>query len=298
MSALGRLLTAMVTPFDKDLQVDYERAQELAVRLLETGSDGVVVCGTTGESPTLTNEEKLRLFREVKSAVGNRGVVIAGTGNYCTAESVELTREAEEIGVDGIMLVVPYYNNPPQEGLYRHFRTVAEATRLPVILYNIPARSPRNLEPATVVRLAQDVPNIQAVKEASKNLEQVAEIVAKTPPGFLVYSGDDSITLPVLSVGGYGVISVAAHVVGPQMRQMIDAFVAGRWEEAVRINNHLLPLFKALFATTNPILVKSALRLTGFDCGSLRLPLVPATSKEEEALATVLEQTLGTPIKA
>lgn len=290
---LGRLLTAMVTPFDRELNVDYGRARELARKLVSEGSDGVVVCGTTGESPTLTNEEKLRLFREVKDALGDSAVVVAGTGNYCTRESVELTRAAAETGVDAAMAVVPYYNNPPQEGLYRHFRAIAESSPLPLILYNVPSRSPRNLEPATVARLASDVKNIIAVKEASKNLEQITEIISKTPDGFLVYSGDDSTTLPILGVGGYGIISVASHVAGPQMRRMIDAYVEGRIGEAQEINKRLLPLFKALFITSNPIPVKAALKLSGFPVGGLRLPLVEATEQEEAVIAAAMKQSLS-----
>lgn len=290
---LGRLLTAMVTPFDADLNVDYGRARELARMLVSSGSDGVVVSGTTGESPTLTNEEKLRLFREVKDALGDGYAVVAGTGNYCTSESVELTRAAAEVGVDAAMAVVPYYNNPPQEGLYRHFRAIAEASPLPLILYNVPSRSPRNLEPNTVARLASEVKNVAAVKEASKNLEQIAEIIAKTPDGFLVYSGDDSTTLPILGVGGYGVISVASHVAGRQIRRMIDAFVEGRVEEAQAINCKLMPLFKALFITSNPIPVKAALKLWGFPVGGLRLPLVEATEAEEGVIAAAMKQSIS-----
>ncbi|MGQ9698072.1 MAG: 4-hydroxy-tetrahydrodipicolinate synthase [Armatimonadota bacterium] len=290
---LGRLLTAMVTPFDADLNVDYGRARELARMLVSNGSDGVVVSGTTGESPTLTNEEKLRLFKEVKEELGDSYAVVAGTGNYCTSESVELTRAAAEVGVDAVMAVVPYYNNPPQEGLYRHFRAIAEASPVPLILYNVPSRSPRNLEPSTVVRLASDVKNVVAVKEASKNLEQITEIIAKTPEGFLVYSGDDSTTLPILGVGGYGIISVASHVVGPQIRRMIDAFVEGRTSEAQAINRKLIPLFKALFVTSNPIPVKAALRLSGFPVGGLRLPLVEATEAEEAVIAAAMKQSIS-----
>jgi len=290
---LGRLLTAMVTPFDAELNVDYGRARELARMLVSNGSDGVVVSGTTGESPTLTNEEKLRLFREVKEALGDSYAVVAGTGNYCTSESMELTRAAAEVGVDAAMAVVPYYNNPPQEGLYRHFRAIAEASPLPLILYNVPSRSPRNLEPNTVARLASDVKNVAAVKEASKNLEQITEIIAKTPDGFLVYSGDDSTTLPILGVGGYGIISVASHVAGPQIRRMIDAFVEGRVDEAQAINCKLMPLFKALFITSNPIPVKAALKLCGFPVGGLRLPLVEATEAEEAVIAAAMKQSIS-----
>ena len=284
----GRLLTAMVTPFDKNLNVDVERAAALALRLLDRGSDGVVVCGTTGESPTLAVDEKIRLFVEIKRAVGDGGVVVANTGNYNTAESVDLTRRASETGVDAVMAVVPYYNNPPQEGLYRHFLAIAKATNLPVVLYNVPSRSPRNLEPATTARLARDAPNIRFLKEAKNDMEQVAATLRDAPAGFRIYSGEDATTLSVMERGGRGVISVAAHVVGSRMKAMIEAFAAGDTAEARRIETALTPIFKGLFATTNPILVKAALRLTGFDCGGLRLPLVEATEGEIAVLKDLL----------
>lgn len=289
--SFGRLLTAMVTPFHPDESLNLEAAVQVARHLVATGTDGLVVTGTTGESPTLTSEEKLALYRAVKEAVGPDVPVIAGTGSYCTRESVELTREAEKVGADGILAVVPYYNNPPQEGLYQHFRAMAEATSLPVILYNIPTRSPRNMEADTVVRLAE-IPNIVAVKESSGKLEQIAEIVARTPASFQVYSGDDSSTLPLMSIGGYGIISVVAHLAGPQIKQMIDAFVAGRVAEAAELHGRLLPLFRACFCNTNPIPIKAAMSLRGIDCGPVRLPLVSATEKD---LATVRDalQALG-----
>lgn len=279
----GRLLTAMITPFHPDESLDYEGAARVARHLVETGSDGIVVTGTTGESPTLTTEEKLALYRTVKEAAGGRAAVIAGTGNYCTRESIELTRAAEKIGVDGAMLVVPYYNNPPQEGLYRHFRAVAESTSLPIILYNVPSRSPRNMEAATTVRLAE-IPNIVAVKEASGRLEQVAEIIARAPAGFKLYSGDDSATLPLMSMGAHGIVSVASHAAGRQIKQMIEAFTAGRPEEAAVLHGRLLPFFQACFCTTNPIPIKAAVSLLGLPAGGVRLPLVPA---DEKVVATV-----------
>jgi 4-hydroxy-tetrahydrodipicolinate synthase len=285
----GRLLTAMVTPFDRQLRVDYDRAGALAHRLLDHGSDGVVVCGTTGEAPTLSVEEKLRLYAEVKCAVGDRGTVIANTGSYNTEESVALTRAAEQVGVDGVMAVVPYYNNPPQEGLYRHFKAIARSTTLPVILYNVPTRSPRNLEAETVIRLANDVANIRVIKEAKHDMAQVRAVREGTPADFLIYSGDDPTTLDVMENGGVGVISVASHVVGPQMKRMTDLFAAGETGTARRIEGELMPIFNGLFATTNPILVKAALRITGFECGGLRLPLVEATEAEEAALRNLLE---------
>ena len=274
----GRLLTAMVTPFHPDGSVNHEAAAQVARHLVDAGNDGVVVCGTTGESPTLTTEEKLALFRTVVQTVGERAVVVAGTGNYCTAESIELTREAERIGVHGAMCVVPYYSNPPQEGLYQHFKAIAESTKLPIMLYNIPARSPRNMEAATVIRLAE-VPNIVCVKEASGKIEQITEIISKTPASFRVYSGDDAMTLPIMSVGGYGIVSVAAHLVGREIRQMVDAFVAGRVAEAAELHARLVPLFNACFTVTNPIPVKAAVNLLGIPAGGVRLPLVAADEK-------------------
>jgi len=279
----GRLLTAMITPFRADESLDLDGAARIARHLVDTGSQGIVVSGTTGESPTLAHGEKLRLFETVRQAVGGRAAVIAGTGSYCTRASIELTREAEEIGVDGIMLVVPYYNNPPQEGLYRHFRAVAESTALPVMLYNIPARSPRNMEAATTLRLAE-IPNIVAIKEASGKLEQVAEIIAGAPRSFRVYSGDDSATLPLMSLGAWGVVSVVAHVAGREIREMIEQFAAGETAAAAELHARLLPLFQACFCTTSPIPIKAALELLGLPAGPLRLPLIRA---DERVTATV-----------
>ena len=276
--SFGRLLTAMLTPFHSDESINHEAAAQLARHLADTGTEGIVVTGTTGESPTLTFEEKLALYRTVKEAVGDRCAVIAGTGSYCTRESVELTEEAEKLGVDGIMLVVPYYNNPPQEGLYQHFRKVAEHTALPIILYNIPARSPRNMETSTVVRLAE-LPNIIAVKEASGKLEQIAEIIAQTPARFQVYSGDDSSTLPLMSMGAYGIISVAAHLVGRQIKEMLDAFVDGRVAEAAELHGRLLPFFQTCFREPNPMPVKAGVTLLGIPAGPVRLPLVNASEE-------------------
>jgi 4-hydroxy-tetrahydrodipicolinate synthase len=286
----GRLLTAMVTPFRADLSLDEACAAALARYLLGSGSDGIVVCGTTGESPTLTTAEKERLFRVVKEAAGDRPV-IAGTGNYSTAESIELTHLAERCGLDGAMLVVPYYNNPPQEGLYRHFKTVAEATRLPILLYNVPGRTARNMEAETVARLAE-VPNIVAIKEASKNMEQVSEIIARAPREFVVYSGDDAVTLPMMALGAVGVISVVSHVAGPQIRAMIEAFTGGDLAGAAAWQRRLLPLFQTCFITTNPIPIKAACALQGIPreggCGPVRLPLVEATESQRAALREAL----------
>src|SRR5690554_1454184 len=287
MVEFGRVLTAMVTPFNEEGNVDYEAAGKLARRLVENGSDGMVVAGTTGESPTLSMEEKLKLFAAVVEAVGGKAVVIAGTGTNNTQQSVELTKEAEKTGVDGIMAVAPYYNKPPQEGLYRHYRAIAEATSLPVMVYNVPGRTAVNICPSTMARLAE-IDNIIALKEASGNLNQAAEMVRVLPKNFLVYSGDDSMTLPILSVGGVGVVSVASHLVGRQIASMINDYLQGEVEKAARAHNELLPLFKALFLTTNPIMVKAALNLLGVNVGPTRLPLVEATAAELDALKEAL----------
>ncbi|RYD06785.1 dihydrodipicolinate synthase [Desulforamulus aquiferis] len=257
----GRILTAMVTPFNSDLSVNHTQARKLGRFLVENGSDGLVVCGTTGESPTLTKEEKIELFRSIVEEVGGEAVVVAGTGSYDTAGSIALTKEAEKVGCDGVMLVAPYYNKPSQEGLYRHFRTVAESTSLPVIVYNIPGRTGINVTPATVVRLANDVPNIVAIKEAAGIIDQVSELRRLLPEDFAIYSGDDSMTLPMLSLGAKGIISVAAHVAGKQIKEMIDAFTSGNTTLAANIHKQLFPLFKGLFIATNPVPVKAALTL-------------------------------------
>jgi 4-hydroxy-tetrahydrodipicolinate synthase len=287
MALFGHVVTAMVTPFDAGGEVDYAKAATLARRLIEDGNDALVVAGTTGESPTLSDEEKIGLFRAVKDAVGDRGKVIAGTGTYDTAHSIHLSQEAHRAGVDGLLLVNPYYNRPSQDGLYAHFRAVAESTPLPVMLYNIPGRTGVNCTPDTIARLAQ-IPNIVAVKEAAGSLDQVSEIRVRTPDHFLIYSGDDSLTLPKLAVGAVGVVSVAGNITARPIQQMIRAFFGGRVEEALAIHRRLWPLFKVLFITTNPVPVKCAMRLVGFDCGRVRLPLVDATPKEEEQIRSVL----------
>lgn len=285
MKRLGRLLTAMVTPFDEKGMVDYEQARRLAVALLDSGSDGVIVAGTTGESPTITYEEQYRLFAEVKAAVAGRGSIVAGTGSNSTAEAIEATRAAERIGVDACLLVVPYYNKPTQEGLYQHYKAIAQSTSLPCIPYNIPGRSVVNMAPETMIRLSQ-IENIIGVKEASGNLEQISKIVFGARKGFLVWSGNDADTLPLMAVGGYGVISVISHLVGKQFRKMIDEFIAGRSAEAAAIHNHLLPLVNAMFIVSNPIPVKYALNHIGFRVGNTRLPL---TGPDEKSAAAIRE---------
>lgn len=288
----GPVITAMATPFREDGAVDYERAGELARRLVHTGSSGIVVAGTTGESPTLTDEEKLELLRVVRDAVAGRAAVLAGTGTYDTAHSVHLSRQAQRVGADGLLVVVPYYNRPTQEGLYQHFKTVAESTDLPVLMYNIPVRTGTNMLPETVVRLSE-VRNVAGIKEASGSLDQVSEIRRRTPEHFLIYSGDDSLTLPYLSVGAVGIVSVASHLVGREIVEMIAHFQAGRVQEARRIHLRLFPLFRALFIAPNPVPLKAALELAGFPVGKPRLPLVEATPKEREQIAAALREAMG-----
>lgn len=283
----GQVLTAMITPMNKDYSVNYTAAVELAQRLGENGSDGVVLSGTTGESPTLSFEEKVKLFSTVTDALGGQMTIIAGTGSNSTQDTIALTKAAEKAGVDGIMLVTPYYNKPSQEGLYQHFKTVAENTSLPIMIYNVPGRTSGNILPETVARLAE-IDNIVAIKEASGNLEQVSLLKTMVPPDFLIYSGDDALTLPILAVGGVGVVSVASHLVGREIKSMIAAYQAGRVGEALDIHLKLLPLFKAMFITTNPVPVKRALEFVGVDTGPLRLPLVDLTEQEAQKVKEVL----------
>ncbi len=287
MAKLGRLLTAMVTPFDAKGRVDYEQAKRLSLALLDSGSDGLVVAGTTGECSTLTDEEQVKLFATVKEAVGGRGTVVAGTGSNCTREGVEMTREAEKVGVDAALLVVPYYNKPTQEGLFEHFKTIAQCTSLPCILYNVPSRTVTNLDPDTVIRLSK-VDNIVGIKEASGNLNQIAKIIEGTGKDFLVYSGNDSDAFPIISMGGYGVISVVSHLVGGQMQEMIQKLVSGKMSEAAAIHHRLLPLINALFIVSNPIPIKYALNHVGFGVGKPRLPL----TEPDEKSAAVIEAAL------
>lgn len=287
MKKIGRLLAAMVTPFNEAGKVDYEQARKLALALLDSGSEGVVVVGTTGESPTLIRAEELRLFAEMKSAVGKRGSVIAGTGSNSTAEALATTKEAERIGIDACLLVVPYYNKPTQDGLYQHFKVIAESTSLPCILYNVPSRTVANLSADTVTKLSH-IDNIIGIKEASGNLEQISRIINNTSDDFLVWSGNDSDTLPILTLGGYGVVSVAANLVGNQIRAMIDSFTSGKINEAASIHRHLLPLINALFIVGNPMPLKYALNYIGFNVGKPRLPL----TEPDEKTAAFIRDTL------
>ena len=290
MAGFGRVMTAMVTPFDQSGDVNYAVAEALAAHLVAHGTDTLVICGTTGESPTLSWDEEYQLFNVVKQTVAGNAKVVAGTGSNSTQEAIAATQKAEKLGLDGSLQVVPYYNKPPQEGLYRHFKAIAEATpNLPMILYNIPGRTGQNLAPETIARLAA-VPNIVGVKEASGSLDQVSQVRRSTPPDFGIYSGDDSLTLPMLSVGGQGVISVASHLVGDSLQQMIQAFEQGHVQIATQIHLKLLPLFKALFITTNPIPVKAALRLQGWQVGGLRLPLNDESAVAEPQLKAAMAE--------
>jgi len=293
---VGRLLTAMVTPFDARGQVDYQQAKRLALALLDSGSDGLVVSGTTGESSTLSHEEKLRLFSEIKSAVADRGAVVAGTGTYDTRESQQLTKEAERIGVDACLLVVPYYNRPTQQGLEEHFKAIARSTALPCIIYNVPSRTVANLAADTLIKLSQ-VDNIVGVKEASGNFGQISEIIQGTGKDFLVYSGNDSDTLPILALGGYGVISIASHLVGIQIKDMIKKCLDGKFAEAARVHRYLLTLVNALFIVSNPVPMKWALNYVGFSVGKPRLPLVELDEKSADLIkATLRDYKIDLPI--
>ncbi|MCP9881534.1 4-hydroxy-tetrahydrodipicolinate synthase [Cyanobium sp. Alchichica 3B3-8F6] len=284
----GRVLTAMVTPFAADGSVDLALTARLAEHLVSQGSDGLVVCGTTGESPTLSWAEQHALFAAVKGAVGGRAKLIAGSGSNCTAEAVEATREAAALGADGALVVVPYYNKPPQDGLEAHFRAVAAAApELPLMLYNIPGRTGTSLEPATVARLL-DCPNVVSFKAASGTTEEVSALRALCGDRLAIYSGDDALTLPMLAVGAAGVVSVASHLAGPQISAMIRAFLAGDLAEALALHEQLLPLCKALFCTTNPIPVKAALELCGWPVGAPRLPLLSATADVRQRLSETL----------
>jgi len=290
MVNLGKVLTAMVTPFKPDMSVDWKRAEELADYLVRNGSEGLVVHGTTGESPTLTHEEEYELYRVVKRAVGNKCKIIAGTGSNSTETTIKSTREAEKIGVDAIMVVVPYYNKPSQEGMYQHYKAVSQATDLPIIIYNIPGRTGVNMTPETVARIATDCKKVIGLKDAAGNLDQTSATRNLCPKDFTIWSGDDSLTLPMLSVGAVGVISVASHIVGKEIGEMVHAYHAGEVKKAAEIHFKLLPLFKVLFITSNPSPVKYALELIGQPVGKPRLPLVEPSEKEKEQIKKVMKE--------
>lgn len=287
---LGKVITAMVTPIHPDKnKVCKKRIHHLVNHLIENGSDGLVIAGTTGESPTLSHDEKIKLFRQVIETNEGRAKLIAGTGSNNTAETIEFTKEVAELGgINAVLIVAPYYNKPNQDGLYAHFAAVAEASSLPVVIYNIPGRSVVNIEPETIIRLAK-LPNIIGVKESSGDLENISKIIADTSDDFLVYSGDDSLTLPILSVGGDGVISVASHIVGNEMQEMIQAFEKGEVTKAASIHRKLLPLMNGLFAVPNPAPTKYLLNQQGLSVGPVRLPLVDLNAEQGTKLQAILE---------
>jgi 4-hydroxy-tetrahydrodipicolinate synthase len=285
----GNVSTAMVTPFDSKGNIDFSRTAKLVNHLINNGSDSLVVAGTTGESPTLTTEEKLALFKYVVKVVDGRVPVIAGTGSNNTKASVDLSKKAEEIGVDAIMIVAPYYNKPSQEGIVAHYKAIADAVDLPIMAYNIPGRSIVSFSVETVLRLAE-IPNIVALKDAGGNLDAMSEIIENTPDDFLLYSGDDGLTLPSLAIGGAGIVSVASHVIGNEMQTMIEAFRNGENKEAARIHRKLLPVMNELFKAPSPAPVKTALQLKGLDVGGVRLPLLPLNLAERTALSKRLNE--------
>ena len=285
----GRVITAMATPFDKQGALDVDRARALAEYLVANGSDGLVLAGSTGESPTLSFEEKRDLFAAVSDAVGARADIIAGTGTYNTAESIHLSTMAAEQGVDGLLVVTPYYSRPPQTGLLAHFRAVAAATDLPVILYDIPSRTARKIEHETLLKLAE-VPNIVGVKDAAGDLAGTARLAAEKPDDFTIWSGDDALTLPMLGLGAQGVVSVASHLVGSRLQALVEAHTKGDVDLATSINRELVPLFDVLFITSNPIPLKAALEMIGQPAGDPRLPLVTATEAERTKVRAVLQQ--------
>ena len=286
----GRMIPAMVTPFDENLDLDLKQARALARRLVENGADALIINGTTGESPTVFYPQKMKLFEAVVSEIDGEVPVIANVGDNCTADTVDFARDVQKLGVDGFMLVVPYYNKPPQEGLYQHFKTIAGSIDLPCILYNIPGRCVINMTAETTLRLANEVDNIVAIKEASGNLEQVAAILAGAPEGFEVYSGDDALTYDIMKLGGAGVISTIGNVAPDRMKEIVDLCASGDFEAAAKANEALLPLMNELFITSNPIMVKEALNLLGFPVGGVRLPLVNATAEQSAELAEVMRQ--------
>ncbi|WP_394217258.1 4-hydroxy-tetrahydrodipicolinate synthase [Halobacillus trueperi] len=284
----GKVLTAMVTPFDRHGEIDLGKTTELVEYLLKNGSDGLVIAGTTGESPTLTADEKVSLWSHVVKTVAGRVPVIAGTGSNSTESSIKLSKRAEATGVDAIMLVAPYYNKPNQDGLYQHFKTIAGSVKLPVMIYNVPGRSVVRIQPETIMELSK-IENIVSLKEATGDLEGMAKIRAFTDDQFSIYSGDDHLTLPAYAVGANGIISVSSHVVGNQMQTMLSLFEEGKWKEAGNLHRKLLPVFNGMFSAPSPAPVKAALKIQGLETGGVRLPLVPLTKKEEAAVANCLQ---------
>lgn len=286
----GRMIPAMVTPFDQNRELDLKQARALARRLVDGGADALIINGTTGESPTVFYPQKIQLFEAVVSEIAGEVPIIANVGDNCTADTVDFARDVQKLGVDGFMLVVPYYNKPPQEGLYQHFKTIADSVELPCILYNIPGRCVINMTAETTLRLAHDVENIVAIKEASGNLDQVVKILDGAPEGFEVYSGDDALTYEMMKLGAAGVISTIGNVAPDRMKEIVDLCAAGDFDTALKAHEALLPLMEELFITSNPIMVKEALNLLGFPVGGVRLPLVDATKEQSAELAEVMRQ--------
>lgn len=286
----GRVITAMITPFNDEMEIDYRAVERLVAHLVDTGTETIVVSGTTGESPTLEEFEKKELIKAVLAIAKGRAKVIMGTGSNSTSKTVQASREAEKLGAEGLLVVAPYYNKPSQEGLLAHFTAVAEATALPVMVYNIPGRTGVNINVDTILEMTSRRPNIQALKDATGNLDQAAEIAGKAGEDFRIYSGDDSLTLPFLSVGASGVVSVASHLIGPQVKEMIAAFLEGRVDHARRLHYDCLPLFKGLFAAPNPTCVKYALWKLGICKPHLRLPLVPLGKQQQEAMDRLIKE--------
>ncbi|MDF2556674.1 MAG: dihydrodipicolinate synthase [Bacillales bacterium] len=287
MSRFGRISTAMVTPFNEEGKVDFDKATALVEHLLANGTNTLVVSGTTGESPTLSREERFDLFAHVVKVVNKRVPVVAGTGSYNTAETIEISKKAEQLGVDALLLVTPYYNKPSQEGLYQHFKAIAESVSIPVMLYNVPGRTVTNLAPATVIRLSK-IPNIVAVKEASGDLSAMTEIIAGTSDDFELYCGDDCLTLPSLAIGANGVVSVSSHIIGKEMQDMIACYFDNKVDQAAILHQKLLPIMKGMFAVPSPAPVKAALNYKGINVGSVRLPLVTLNETEMETLIKLL----------
>ena len=289
MIGLGEVITAMVTPFDREYNINFNSCGKLIEHIIDQGSDGILLSGTTGECPTLSDDEKIKLFKFAKDNFGSRIKIIAGTSSNDTAHSLELSREAEKQGIDGILLTVPYYNRPSQAGIFKHFSTIAGEVNIPVILYNVPSRTSSNLESKTCVELSK-ISNICGIKEASSNMRQITEIIAGTDEDFIVYSGNDGDTLPVLSMGGYGVISVASHIIGKRIKEMISSFKKGNFKDAAKMHCDLSDIFYGIFIATNPVPIKEALNLMGLDVGPCRLPLCPMEDNKLTSFKEILKR--------
>ena len=289
MTQIGRLLTAMITPFDENGNLDYKQARKLAKSLVASGSDGLVIGGTTGESPSMSDDEKIRLFAEVKEAVGDTASVIAGTTDNNHNKSIELSKAAEKVDVDGLLLTVPAYNKPTQEGLFQHFKAISEATKLPGILYNVPGRTSLNMTADTTLRLAQ-IDNIVGVKEASSDFPQITHIIDKSPDNFMVWSGNDDETFQIMSVGGFGIVSVASNIIGLQIKKMMELILQQNISSAAVEHRRLLPIFQALFWVTNPIPIKYAVNRSGFRAGNPRLPMWPPDKAFTSKFDPVIDQ--------